>query len=73
MCSVVVLLWGEMEVLEKEFDREVEVLVILGVVVALPCRRALEGGGGMIVSFDEVVGASAALIDLARPLVLRGE
>ena len=62
-----------MEVLEKEFDREVEVLVILGVVVALPCRRALEGGGGMIVAFDEVLGASAALVVLARPLVLRGE
>ena len=45
MCSVVVLLWGEMEVLEKEFDREVEVLVILGVVVELPGRGALEGGG----------------------------
>ena len=70
---MVVLLCGEMEVLEKEFDREDEVLVILEVVVALPCKRALEGGGGMIVSFDEVVGASAALVDLARPLVLRGE
>ena len=66
------LLWGEMEVLEKEFDREVEVLVILGVVVALPCWRALEGGGGMIVAF-EVLGASDALVVLARPLVLQGE
>ena len=62
-----------MEVLEKDFDREVEVLVILGVVVELPGRGALEGGGGMIKASDEVFGVSATLIVLVRPLVLRGE
>ena len=33
LCSVVVSLCGEIEVLEKEFAREVEVLVVLGVEV----------------------------------------
>ena len=43
LCSVVVLLCGEIEALEKELVREVEDLVMHGVVVELPCKGALEG------------------------------
>ena len=65
-----VLLCGEIEALEKELDREVEDLVMHGVVVELPCKGALEGGGGMVKASDEVLGAAAALICLECPLVL---
>ena len=63
-------LCGEIEVLEKEWAKEV--LVLLD---TFGCggQGALTGGGGMLESIAVVAHGVVASRDLTRPLVLRGE